>query len=84
MVSLDVEQMICLGLALLLAVKYVFFEQVEMESTLSLKSPALRRPAPSCCRTEPTARAMPPRTPPTLAIATKEERGRACVDGFSA
>ncbi|XP_046879197.1 3-hydroxy-3-methylglutaryl-CoA reductase a [Hypomesus transpacificus] len=74
MVSLDVEQMICLGLALLLAVKYVFFEQVEMESTLSLKSPALRRPAPSCCRTEPTARAMPPRTPPTLAIATKEER----------
>uniref|UniRef100_A0A6Q2ZJP7 3-hydroxy-3-methylglutaryl coenzyme A reductase n=1 Tax=Esox lucius TaxID=8010 RepID=A0A6Q2ZJP7_ESOLU len=39
MISLDIEQVICLGLALLLAVKYIFFEQVEMESTLSLKSP---------------------------------------------
>ncbi|XP_060934707.1 3-hydroxy-3-methylglutaryl-coenzyme A reductase-like [Limanda limanda] len=37
--SMDMEQVITLGLALLLAVKYVFFEQTEMESSLSLKSP---------------------------------------------
>ncbi|KAM6975916.1 3-hydroxy-3-methylglutaryl-coenzyme A reductase-like [Tautogolabrus adspersus] len=36
--SMDLEQVITLGLALLLAVKYVFFEQTENESSLSLKS----------------------------------------------
>ncbi|XP_062984006.1 3-hydroxy-3-methylglutaryl-Coenzyme A reductase [Elgaria multicarinata webbii] len=39
MASMDIEQVITLGLALLLAVKYIFFEQTEMESTLSLKNP---------------------------------------------
>ncbi|KAJ3604407.1 hypothetical protein NHX12_029148 [Muraenolepis orangiensis] len=39
MLTLDVEQVICLGLALLLAVKYIFFEQAEAESTLSLRNP---------------------------------------------
>ncbi|XP_038590463.1 3-hydroxy-3-methylglutaryl-coenzyme A reductase-like isoform X2 [Micropterus salmoides] len=36
--SMDLEQVITLGLALLLAVKYVFFEQTETESSLSLRS----------------------------------------------
>lgn len=61
MITMDIEQVICLALALLLAIKYIFFEQVEMESTLSLKnpitmsSPALtpRRPIETCCRKEP-------------------------------
>ncbi|XP_069006005.1 3-hydroxy-3-methylglutaryl-CoA reductase a isoform X1 [Embiotoca jacksoni] len=59
MVTMDVEQVICLALALLLAIKYIFFEQVEMESTLSLKNPImsppslnLRRPSKTCCRPE--------------------------------
>lgn len=68
---MDVEQVICLALALLLSVKYIFFEQVEIESTLSLKNPmskaspsgALRRPADACCRMEPLVR-------PTTAAAT--------------
>uniref|UniRef100_A0A8C8EX05 3-hydroxy-3-methylglutaryl coenzyme A reductase n=1 Tax=Oncorhynchus tshawytscha TaxID=74940 RepID=A0A8C8EX05_ONCTS len=42
LVSMDIEQVICLGLALLLAVKYIFFEQVELESTLSLKTEVIR------------------------------------------
>lgn len=37
MISMDIEQVITLSLALLLAVKYIFFEQAETESTLSLK-----------------------------------------------
>lgn len=57
---MDVEQVICLALALLLAIKYIFFEQVEMESTLSLKNPITisapaltpRRPLETCCRKE--------------------------------
>lgn len=55
--SMDLEQVITLGLALLLAVKYVFFEQTETESSLSLKSamigsaPAQKPRAPGdCCR----------------------------------
>uniref|UniRef100_A0A3Q3WFX9 3-hydroxy-3-methylglutaryl coenzyme A reductase n=1 Tax=Mola mola TaxID=94237 RepID=A0A3Q3WFX9_MOLML len=55
--SMDLEQVITLGLALLLAVKYVFFEQTEAESSLSLKSPIISsaptpRPwaAGDCCR----------------------------------
>ncbi|XP_061118528.1 3-hydroxy-3-methylglutaryl-coenzyme A reductase-like isoform X2 [Conger conger] len=58
-VSMDIEQVITLGLALLLAIKYVFFEQVEMESTLSLSNPitgpppAPRRGGGECCRGDP-------------------------------
>lgn len=60
MITMDVEQVICLALALLLAIKYIFFEQVEMESTLSLKNPITisapaltpRRPIETCCRKE--------------------------------
>uniref|UniRef100_A0A4W6FK64 3-hydroxy-3-methylglutaryl coenzyme A reductase n=1 Tax=Lates calcarifer TaxID=8187 RepID=A0A4W6FK64_LATCA len=60
MITMDIEQVICLALALLLAIKYIFFEQVEMESTLSLKNPItmsapalnLRRPTGPCCRKE--------------------------------
>ncbi|XP_041667405.1 3-hydroxy-3-methylglutaryl-coenzyme A reductase-like [Cheilinus undulatus] len=55
--SMDLEQVITLGLALLLAVKYVFFEQTETESSLSLKSPIISSPstqkqrvAGDCCR----------------------------------
>ncbi|XP_047426459.1 3-hydroxy-3-methylglutaryl-coenzyme A reductase-like [Mugil cephalus] len=55
--SMDLEQVITLGLALLLAVKYVFFEQAEAESSLSLKSPIIsssptQKPpaAGDCCR----------------------------------
>ncbi|XP_034728225.1 3-hydroxy-3-methylglutaryl-coenzyme A reductase-like [Etheostoma cragini] len=67
MVTMDIEQVICLALALLLAIKYIFFEQVEMESTLSLKNPITmsapalppRWPADTCCRKEPGC----PRTP---------------------
>ncbi|XP_074493639.1 3-hydroxy-3-methylglutaryl-CoA reductase a [Sebastes fasciatus] len=65
MITMDIEQVICLGLALLLAIKYIFFEQVEMESTLSLKNPITmsaptltpRRSTETCCRKEP----CPPR-----------------------
>ncbi|XP_020854078.1 3-hydroxy-3-methylglutaryl-Coenzyme A reductase [Phascolarctos cinereus] len=59
MISMDVEQMITLSLALLLAVKYIFFEQAETESTLSLKNPItspvmIQKKAPdTCCRREP-------------------------------
>uniref|UniRef100_A0AAQ6ALB4 3-hydroxy-3-methylglutaryl coenzyme A reductase n=1 Tax=Amphiprion ocellaris TaxID=80972 RepID=A0AAQ6ALB4_AMPOC len=55
--NIDLEQVITLGLALLLAVKYVFFEQAETESSLSLKSPIISSPptqkqwlAEDCCR----------------------------------
>lgn len=54
---MDLEQVITLGLALLLAVKYVFFEQAEAESSFSLKSPIISAPlthkpweAGECCR----------------------------------
>ncbi|XP_007519005.2 3-hydroxy-3-methylglutaryl-Coenzyme A reductase [Erinaceus europaeus] len=56
MISMDIEQVITLSLALLLAVKYIFFEQAETESTLSLKNPitspvATQKQAPGgCCR----------------------------------
>uniref|UniRef100_A0A7N6BI29 3-hydroxy-3-methylglutaryl-coenzyme A reductase n=1 Tax=Anabas testudineus TaxID=64144 RepID=A0A7N6BI29_ANATE len=39
--SMGLEQVITLSLALLLAVKYVFFEQTETESSFSLKSPII-------------------------------------------
>ncbi|XP_058270811.1 3-hydroxy-3-methylglutaryl-CoA reductase b [Hemibagrus wyckioides] len=56
MTSLDMEQVITLSLALLLAVKYVFFEQAETESSLSIKTPqtflSSRRAGEECCRRE--------------------------------
>ncbi|XP_068452342.1 3-hydroxy-3-methylglutaryl-coenzyme A reductase-like [Clinocottus analis] len=80
MLTMDIEQVICLALALLLAIKYIFFEQTEMESTLSLKNPITmsapaptpRRPTETCCRTEPCppprplAPAAPAQTPPII------------------
>lgn len=56
MASMDIEQVITLGLALLLAVKYIFFEQAETESTLSLKNPIIspvmvqKKVPENCCR----------------------------------
>nr|XP_054507937.1 3-hydroxy-3-methylglutaryl-Coenzyme A reductase isoform X2 [Agelaius phoeniceus] len=56
MASMDIEQVITLGLALLLAVKYIFFEQAETESTLSLKNPITspvmvqKKVSENCCR----------------------------------
>ncbi|KAM4638389.1 3-hydroxy-3-methylglutaryl-Coenzyme A reductase isoform 3-T3 [Amazona ochrocephala] len=56
MASMNIEQVITLGLALLLAVKYIFFEQAETESTLSLKNPItspvmVQKKIPeNCCR----------------------------------
>lgn len=85
MITMDIEQMICLLLALLLAIKYIFFEQAEMESTLSLKNPislsthTLNPPSPSepCCREDlVTSRCHAPAH--TMAVpgpAHKEERG---------
>uniref|UniRef100_A0A672MUE3 3-hydroxy-3-methylglutaryl-coenzyme A reductase n=1 Tax=Sinocyclocheilus grahami TaxID=75366 RepID=A0A672MUE3_SINGR len=46
--DVDLEQVITLSLALLLAAKYVFFEQAETESSLSIKSPVA---TPSCSLT---------------------------------
>uniref|UniRef100_A0A3P9CQP7 3-hydroxy-3-methylglutaryl coenzyme A reductase n=1 Tax=Maylandia zebra TaxID=106582 RepID=A0A3P9CQP7_9CICH len=72
MITMDIEQTICLLLALLLAIKYIFFEQAEMESTLSLKNPislsthTLNPPSPSepCCREDlVTSRCHAPLTP---------------------
>ncbi|KAF6721734.1 3-hydroxy-3-methylglutaryl-coenzyme A reductase [Oryzias melastigma] len=55
--SVELEHVITLGLALLLAVKYVLFEQAETESSLSLRSPISSSPpalkprgAEDCCR----------------------------------
>lgn len=56
---MDVEQVITLSLALLLAVKYIFFEQAETESTLSLKNPITspvvtpKKVPDDCCRRDP-------------------------------
>lgn len=84
MITMDIEQVICLALALLLAIKYIFFEQVEMESTLSLKNPITmsasaltpRRPLETCCRTEP----CPPRP---LAVAQPESAPDAVSKGHT-
>ncbi|CAJ1068632.1 -hydroxy-3-methylglutaryl-CoA reductase a [Xyrichtys novacula] len=85
MFTLDVEQVICLLLAMLLAIKYIFFEQVEMESTLSLKNPIMsapalnpRRPADTCYRKEtPAPRPLNPAqnvpAPTPLIKAEKDE-----------
>ena len=56
---MDIEQVITLSLALLLAVKYIFFEQAETESTLSLKNPITspvvtqKKVTDDCCRRDP-------------------------------
>lgn len=82
MISMDVEQVITLGLALLLAIKYIFFEQAETESSLSLKNPITshtqiqRRNQEDCCRKEPAPPKSPQRTAPQNVEATKEERGK--------
>uniref|UniRef100_A0A8C4P0I6 3-hydroxy-3-methylglutaryl coenzyme A reductase n=1 Tax=Dicentrarchus labrax TaxID=13489 RepID=A0A8C4P0I6_DICLA len=93
MITMDIEQVICLALALLLAIKYIFFEQVEMESTLSLKNPITmsapaltpRRPVETCCRKEPyTPRPLAPtQTVAAPAPTNMEERGesvKSCRD----
>lgn len=87
MTSVDLEQVITLSLALLLAVKYVFFEQAETESSLSIKSPMAnpptaltnRRAADDCCRREltPTKALKRMNTNPTaasLSTTAAEER----------
>ncbi|KAM9841324.1 3-hydroxy-3-methylglutaryl-coenzyme A reductase-like isoform 1-T7 [Aulostomus maculatus] len=65
--SMHLEQVITLGLALILAVKYVFFEQTEAESSLSLKSPLLSSPpslgAENSCRRDFPAAPKPQKTP---------------------
>uniref|UniRef100_A0A1A8KG40 3-hydroxy-3-methylglutaryl coenzyme A reductase n=1 Tax=Nothobranchius kuhntae TaxID=321403 RepID=A0A1A8KG40_NOTKU len=60
--SLELEHVITLSLALLLAVKYVLFEQAEAESSLSLRSPInvssvkqKSRAAEDCCRRDVSA-----------------------------
>uniref|UniRef100_A0A3P8VHC3 3-hydroxy-3-methylglutaryl-coenzyme A reductase n=1 Tax=Cynoglossus semilaevis TaxID=244447 RepID=A0A3P8VHC3_CYNSE len=76
MITMDIEQVICLALALLLAVKYIFFEQ-EVESTLSLKNP-ITMSAPSLTQRQPTEschRQVPPaprclEKPPSIAALT--------------
>ncbi|KAM6986596.1 3-hydroxy-3-methylglutaryl-coenzyme A reductase-like [Aplochiton taeniatus] len=64
--SMEIEQVITLGLALLLAVKYVFFEKTEAESSLSLRSRATsssgalnHRGAQEGCRREHTPATAP-------------------------
>ncbi|KAK5600203.1 hypothetical protein CRENBAI_005825 [Crenichthys baileyi] len=60
--SMELEHVITLSLALLLAVKYVFFEQADTESSLSLRSPIngvslsqKPRAAEDCCRRDQSA-----------------------------
>uniref|UniRef100_A0A665X0J0 3-hydroxy-3-methylglutaryl coenzyme A reductase n=1 Tax=Echeneis naucrates TaxID=173247 RepID=A0A665X0J0_ECHNA len=90
--SMDLEQVITLGLALLLAVKYVLFEQTETESSLSLKTPIITssptqkpRVAGDCCRREP----LPPKfhkktvSPPVRLTLQPERRVRLSFDNVS-
>ncbi|XP_029506040.2 3-hydroxy-3-methylglutaryl-coenzyme A reductase-like [Oncorhynchus nerka] len=87
--SMELEQVITLGLALLLAVKYVFFEPAETELSLkspistSISTPALsHKGAEDCCRrdrapakTSPTTNSTPnPLAKTDSNIAAKEER----------
>ncbi|XP_062340057.1 3-hydroxy-3-methylglutaryl-coenzyme A reductase-like [Osmerus eperlanus] len=72
--SMDLEQVITLALALLLAVKYIFFEPTETDSPLSLKSPiaspppaVAQRGVEDCCRREPAPHKAPQRTAGTPA-----------------
>lgn len=75
---MDVEQVICLALALLLAVKYIFFEQAEVESTLSLRNPITMSPpvlsldpTETCCIKQPPAS---PCVPPVRATPRAPDR----------
>ncbi|KAA0716584.1 3-hydroxy-3-methylglutaryl-coenzyme A reductase [Triplophysa tibetana] len=76
MISMNIEQMITLGLALFLAVKYIFFEQEETESKLSLKVPTsgsvlTQKWSPDqCCRKGVSCSSKPAEPP----VVTKEER----------
>ncbi|KAL0192853.1 hypothetical protein M9458_011149, partial [Cirrhinus mrigala] len=70
---MDIEQVITLGLALFLAVKYIFFEQVEMESTLSLKVPNPSSMLSQKWKEVPTS-SKPEKTPTPPPVVTKEER----------
>ncbi|TRY91826.1 hypothetical protein DNTS_012455 [Danionella cerebrum] len=80
MISMDIEQVITLSLALFLAVKYIFFEQVEMESTLSLKVPTpgsilTQKWSPDqCCRKETPSSSKPEKPQTPAPVVTKEER----------
>uniref|UniRef100_A0A7N8XPD7 3-hydroxy-3-methylglutaryl-coenzyme A reductase n=1 Tax=Mastacembelus armatus TaxID=205130 RepID=A0A7N8XPD7_9TELE len=92
--SMDLEQVITLGLALLLAVKYVFFEQTETESSLSLKSPILSsstaqkpRVAGDCCnrdlpasKPQKTINCIPVTSPPSPDSKLSPEAGTVLAD----
>lgn len=89
MISMDIEQVITLGLALFLAVKYIFFEQVEMESTLSLKvsTPSTvltqRRFPDQSCRKAVMPGFNKTEKPTVLPLViTKEEMGRNKIDFY--
>nr|XP_061803831.1 3-hydroxy-3-methylglutaryl-coenzyme A reductase-like isoform X2 [Nerophis lumbriciformis] len=83
MITMDIEQVICLALALLLAIKYIFFEQVEMESPLSIRNPITmptqplppRQATETCCRKELALPQCPPPSPslPSITPANKED-----------
>uniref|UniRef100_A0A4W3GBB1 3-hydroxy-3-methylglutaryl coenzyme A reductase n=1 Tax=Callorhinchus milii TaxID=7868 RepID=A0A4W3GBB1_CALMI len=81
MISMDVEQVITLGLALLLAIKYIFFEQTENESTLSLKNPitsplVMQKKSPdNCCRNNVEIARLQPKSQNNTEPASKEETG---------
>ncbi|XP_061657301.1 3-hydroxy-3-methylglutaryl-coenzyme A reductase-like [Syngnathoides biaculeatus] len=77
--GVDLEQVITLGLALLLAVKYVFFEQSETQSSLSIKSPSGGSPparrlagADACCRMDLVAAKV--NKSPAVAVAAAQSR----------
>ncbi|XP_054628785.1 3-hydroxy-3-methylglutaryl-coenzyme A reductase-like [Dunckerocampus dactyliophorus] len=83
MLTMDIEQVICLALALLLAIKYIFFEQVETESTLSIKNPITmstpslipKRATEACCRKEPLLQHhVPPPSPHPSTPGSREDR----------
>uniref|UniRef100_A0AAR2KM38 3-hydroxy-3-methylglutaryl coenzyme A reductase n=1 Tax=Pygocentrus nattereri TaxID=42514 RepID=A0AAR2KM38_PYGNA len=85
--SVDLEQVITLSLALLLAVKYVFFEQAETESSLSIKSPITgphtaltsRRAGEECCRRDLTPSKVAERVntnPTSASLCNTEEKGK--------
>lgn len=73
---MELEHVITLSLALLLAVKYVFFEQAETESSLSLRSPInsstlIQKPrgAEDCCRRD--LPALKPQKSKSSVVATR-------------
>lgn len=81
--SMDLEQVITLGLALLLAVKYVFFEQAEAEALPSLKSPIVgspTRPGVCCRRDFPALRPQSNGTPVTNPPSAPASATRSCPE----